>query len=266
MTSLAETPGEVWCHRYIYQLTFSTRGCIHCAGKLVFKSSRSYAWCKTCRVKISAKAVTWLRNSNLSYRQIYQLLWCWQKRKDPGFIHDAPGLSYTTINRWYERFRAHLPQDDSRKLLVDLVEIDESFFGKKRYKNQKIVIGAIEPQTRRIKLQIITDREAETFEAFVESNVASSSVVMTDSHPSYNDLDCLGYTHYSFNHSKGEYTNTNQIENLWGVIKRYMRKLYGSIPTKHLQSILDEWTARLNRPSLFISPENYLDACLFRIS
>jgi transposase-like protein len=146
------------------------------------------------------------------------------------------------------------------------VEVDESFFGKQKYDNQKIVIGAIEPKTRKIKLQIITDREAETFESFIETSVHTKTTVMTDSHSSYNDLDFLGYTHYSFNHSKGEYSNTNMIENLWGVIKRYMRKLYGCIPTKHLQFILDEWTARQNRPSLFTSPENYLDACLFRIS
>ncbi|MDZ7785796.1 MAG: hypothetical protein U5L95_01595 [Candidatus Saccharibacteria bacterium] len=49
-------------------------------------------------------------------------------------------------------------------------------------------------------------------------------------------------------------------------MKRYMRKLYGCIPTKHLRSILDEWAARQNRPNLFTTPENYLDACLFRIS
>jgi transposase-like protein len=170
------------------------------------------------------------------------------------------------VQRWYARFRSSLPTDNTGQLLIDLVEIDESFFGKKRYSNQKVVIGAIEPKTRRIKLQIIDDREQETMEGFVEANVHKETVVMTDSHPSYNDLDFLGYTHYAFNHSKGEYTNTNQIENLWGVIKRYMRKLYGCIPTKHLQSILDEWMARQNNPSLFINPKNYLDVCLFRIS
>jgi len=264
MTSLANTPSEAWCHRYIYQLTFSTKDCATCDGKLRFR--RSYAWCKRCRIKISAKAATWLRSSKLSYRQIYQLIWCWQKRKNPGFIKDALGISYTAVRRWYERFRAHLPADDANQLLVDLAEIDESFFGKQRYDNQKIVIGAIEPITRRIKLQLITDREAETFEAFVEANVNSGATIMTDRHPSYNDLSSMGYAHYAFNHSTGEYAQTNQIENLWGVIKRYMRKLYGCVPTKHLQSILDEWTARQNRPSLFVSPENYLDACLFRIS
>ncbi len=220
MTSLADTPSEAWCHRYIYQLTFSTKQCIHCDGKLRFR--RNYAWCKLCRVKLSAKASTWLRHSKLSYRQIYQMIWCWQKRKPAGFIRDALGISYTSVQRWYARFRKHTPVDNTEKLLVDLVEIDESFFGKKRYNNQKIVIGAIEPQTRRIKLKIIDDREQETLEGFVMANVATETVVMTDSHSSYNDLDFLGYTHYAFNHSKGEYTNTNQIENLWGVIKRYM--------------------------------------------
>ena len=181
-------------------------------------------------------------------------------------MKDALGISYTTIRRWYGRLRAHLPSDDQSELLVDLTEMDESFSGKQKYNNQRIVIGAIEPKTRKIKLQIITNRETETFEAFTEASIAPGAVVMTDKHPSYNDLSSMGYSHYAFNHSEGEYTHTNQIEGLWGVIKRYMRKLYGCVPTKHLQSILDEWTARQNRPSLFTNPENYLDACLFRIS
>jgi len=264
MTSLANTPGEAWCHRYIYQLIFSTECCATCQGRLKYK--RTYAWCSVCRKKISAKAATWLRGSKLSYRQIYQLIWSWQRRKPPGFIKDALGLSYTTTRRWYMRLRAHLPADNQEHLLVDLTEIDESFFGKQRYNNQRIVMGAIEPSTRRIKLRVITDREAETFEAFIETNVGYGATIMTDRHPSYNDLSSMGYTHYAFNHSTGEYSQTNQIEGLWGIIKRYMRKLYGCVPTKHLQPILDEWTARQNRPSLFSSPENYLDACLFRIS
>ena len=265
MTSLADSPGEAWCHRFIYQLTYSTKDCIHCDGRLQFRKNRSYAWCKSCRKKISAKAATWLRGSKLSYRQLYQLIWCWQKRKDPGFTKDALGVSYTTTRRWYARFRSHLPADTSVQL-AGLVEMDESFFGKQKYDNQRIVIGAIEPKTRRIKLKIITDRDQDTFEAFTEANVSSGAVVMTDSHASYNDLGSLGYTHYSFNHSKGEYANTNQIENLWGVIKRYLRRLYGCVPTKNLQSILDEWTARQNKPILFTNPENYLDECFFRIS
>ncbi len=263
MTSLSNTPQNIWCHKYIYQLTFSSKRCWKCSEQLLFRSS--YAWCRVCRQKTSAKAATWLRGAKLSYRHILQLLWCWQARKSPGFVVDALGLSYTTIRRWYDRFRRHLPQDTADKLST-LVEVDESFFGKQRYRNQKIVIGAIEPLTRRIKLGIIADREAETLERFVRSSVEPGSVVMTDSHPSYNELAHFGYNHFAFNHSKGEYSNTNQIENLWGVIKRHMRRMYGCIPTKHLQSHLDEWTARQNRPDIFTSPENYLDACLFRIS
>ena len=263
MTSLAEIPGEARSHRYIYKLMFSTDRCSCCEGKLLFR--KSYTWCRACRTKTSAKAVSWLRGSNLSHRKILQLIWCWQAKKSPGFAKDALHLSYPTIARWYGRLRAHLPPDTPDKL-SGLVEIDESFFGKKKYGGQTIVVGAIEPTTRRIKLQIIDNRDQDTLEEFSELNIAKNTQVMTDLHGGYADLHSLGYEHLRFNHSKGEYTHTNQIENLWGVIKRYMRKLYGCIPTKHLQSILDEWTARQNRPSLFCSPQDYLDACLFRIS
>ncbi|PID31735.1 hypothetical protein CR970_04300, partial [Candidatus Saccharibacteria bacterium] len=163
---------------------------------------RRYVWCRSCRIKTSAKAATWLRGSKLSYRQVFQLLWCWQAKKNPGFAVDVLGVSYTTVKRWYERFRAHLPADMSNSL-SGLVEIDESFFGKKKYGHQIIVIGAIEPTTRKIKLRIIPDREQETLENFVQASVATNAIVLTDSHPSYNDLNFLGYRHYAFNHSKG---------------------------------------------------------------
>ncbi len=264
MTSLADSPGNVWCHRYFYQIVYSSKECSVCQGKLNFKAN--YAWCKACRVKTSAKAVTWLRSSKLSYKQIYQLVWCWQRRKDPGFVKDALGLSYTTIKRWYSRFRCSLPPDKQNKPLTDLVEADESFFGKQKYGGQKIVLGAIEPSSRRIKLQVVDDRSQSTIESFFELHVASQTAVMTDLHYGYEGLSDIGYDHYSFNHSKGEYSNTNQIENFWGVIKRYMRKLYGCIPTQNLESILSEWVIRQNQPHLFIKPENYLETCLFRIS
>ena len=119
-------------------------------------------------------------------------------------MKDALGVSYTTIRRWYGRLRAHLPSDDQSELLVDLTEMDESFFGKQKYNNQRIVIGAIEPKTRKIKLQIITDRETETFEAFTEANIAPGAVVVTNKHPSYNDLSSMDYSRYAFNHSIGE--------------------------------------------------------------
>jgi transposase-like protein len=139
-----------------------------------------------------------------------------------------------------------------------VVEVDEAYFGKKRYGHQVIVIGAIERDTKRLRLRIIPDTEQKTLESFVEDVIAPNSLVVTDCHGGYNDLELLGYAHETWNHSKGHYAGTNHIEQTWSAMKRYMRKLYGNIPTKDLQLILNEWEARHNQPELFTTPEGFL--------
>jgi transposase-like protein len=143
-------------------------------------------------------------------------------------------------------------------------QFSEAYFGKRRYGHQVIVIGAIErfvdpiTQTRRLKLRIIPDTEQDSLEKFLEDTVERDSLVMTDCHMGYNDIEWLGYLHETWNHSKGHFAGTNHIEQNWSAMKRYMRKLYGSVPTKEIQLILDEWMARHNQPELFQSPEIFL--------
>lgn len=256
MSSLAELPTERRCKQLVHQLLTKQTGCISCNGKLSWK--REYGWCKLCRTKVRPKAATWFRSSNLRYQQVFALLHCWQSRQSPGATRLATGLSYTTIRRWYWRFRALVPRDDQTALLSGVVEVDEAYFGKKRFGGQTIVVGAIERDTRRLRLQVIPDTEQDSLEGFLEQCVARSSLVVTDCHAGYNDIGFLGFSHESWNHSKGHFAGTNHIEGTWSELKRYLRKLYGCIPTKHLQLVLNEWMARHNSLRLFASPIYFL--------
>ena len=264
MTSLADIPGEARCKQLVYRLltkqTTNKVVCTACGGRISWR--QEYGWCRLCRRKIRPKATTWFRGSKLTYRQIFLLLYCWQKRQSPGAARLATGLSYTTIRRWYWRFRAIAPKDNQDAMLSGVVEVDEAWFGKKRFGNQTIVVGAIERDTKRLKLQIIPDTEQDSLEGFLETHVTRGSLVVTDCASGYNDIEWLGYSHESWNHSKGRYAGTNHIEQIWSAMKRYLRKLYGCIPTKKLQLILNEWMARHNRQSLFASPYNFLEATL----
>lgn len=262
MTSLAKLPSEAWCKRFVYKQITGSNACQHCNGGLVFKRSCDYGWCSQCRVKVRPKATTWFRSSNLSYQQIFLLIWCWQQRQSPGTACLVAGVSYTTARRWYWRMRALLPRSSSKEQLSGIVEIDESFFGKQKYSNQKMVVGAIERDSRRLQLRIIEDREQDTLELFITDYVDRTSLICTDYHLGYNDLGFYGYTHERYNHSRGHFSQTNQIENMWGVMKRYLRKMYGCVPTNRLQLILNEWMARQNSKQLFVSPQNYLSFTL----
>lgn len=256
MSSLANLPGEARCKQLVHQLLTNQTTCTSCKGKLSWR--REYGWCKTCRTKIRPKAATWFRGSNLRYQQVFALLHCWQTRQSPGAARLATGLSYTTIARWYWRFRALVPPEPTTELLSGIVEVDEAYFGKKRFGGQTIVIGAIERDTRRLRLQVIPDTEQDSLEGFLEQHIARDSLVVTDCHAGYNDIGFLGFSHESWNHSKGHFAGTNHIEGTWSELKRYLRKLYGCIPTKRLQLVLTEWMARHNSLRLFASPTYFL--------
>lgn len=267
MSSLA-LPREARCKQLVYQMLTkqNKQECQTCHGRIAWKRSREYGWCKTCRIKIRPKAHTWFRGSKLTYQQVFLLLHCWQQRQSPGSAKLATGLSYTTIRRWYWRFRALVPKDDVEATLSGVVEVDESWFGRRKFGGQTIVVGAIERDTKRLKLQVIPDTEQDTLEAFLELHVDRTSLVVTDCGSGYNGLSWLGFGHETWNHSKGHFAGTNHIESTWSAMKRYLRKLYGCVPTKHIQLVLNEWMARHNRQSLFTSPTNYLNTTLFRIS
>ena len=216
---------------------------------------RQYAWCRNCRKKYSVRSVIWFRGSNLSLQKLWLLVWCWQKQKSTGTTVDIVGVSYPTVRRWFHRFRALVPKSNLR--LSGIVEIDESFFGKQTYGKQAIVIGAIERDTRRIRLQIIPDRAQDTLELFLTSTVAINAHLTTDAFSGYSDLEFYGYSHERWNHSNGHFGPTNMIENFWGVIKRSLRRLYGKLTLADLRNILREWEQRQNNPEMFYNVSNY---------
>lgn len=265
MSSLA-LPSEARCKQLIQKLITGSTGCQYCNQPLSFRRSVSYGWCRQCRIKVRPKAATWFRGSKLRYQQVFLLLHCWQQRQSPGAARLATGLSYTTIHRWYWRFRALVPDDDQQALLSGIVEVDEAWFGKRKFGGQTIVVGAIERDTKRLKLQVIPDTDQDSLEGFLEANIVRSSLVVTDAAMGYSGIEWLGYARETWNHSKGHFAGTNHIEATWSAMKRYLRKLYGCVPTKQLQLVLNEWMARHNNQRLFASPQDYLALTLFRIS
>lgn len=242
--------------------------CPGCENTLKQNYLQKYLWCRLCRKKYRPTAYrgSWLYGMKLSPKQLFVILWCWQNKKSPDTTRILAQTSYTTVQRWYERFRQYIPPDSLEQLSVH-IQVDESYFGKRKsVQSQMIVTGAIEPHTRKVALKITGDylsgRSRNVLERFIQDTTEQGTLVITDKWYGYNELHLLGYDHESWNHSIGQFSATNQIEGLWSSIKRYLRKLYGCIPTKNLESILTEWVARQNRPSLFVSPENYLQATL----
>ncbi len=147
-----------------------------------------------------------------------------------------------------------------------MVEVDEAFFGRRKHGNQQLVIGAIERASGHIRLQLIPDREQDSLEAFLVNTVKPGSLISTDAWSGYSDLEWYGWEHWQSNHSAGQFSETNRIENVWSVMKRRIRRVYGVLRSKYLPTLMREMEARCNFPQLFENCISYLQVCLFRIS
>ena len=262
MNSLADLPDEFHCHRNFYKNIRGDLRCKHC-GAAGIKFRKNYEYCPCCKKKSSVKADTKVFSfCNLSFRQIYILIWCWQKQCSIGETVKISGLKYPTIKRWLVRFRASLePRTD---VLEGACEVDGSFFGRKRYGKQKLVAGVIcKAKTKKgycIRLKIIHKRDRKNAEDFIEETVKEGSLVITDGFAGYNEITALGYEWFACDHSMGFFGPTNHIENLWSVIKRALRYIYRDLTfsLKDLNLILREYETRYNEPGVFYNVDSYL--------
>ena len=236
--------------------------CPDCQTKL--KPAREYLWCKSCRRKVRVKALTWLRGCKLSYKNLLVLLEAWQQDLSPKAVKQLTDLSYPTMTRWYARFRDNLSKAQSK--LSGVVEVDEAFFGRRKHNNQQIVIGAIERSSGYIRLRIILDREQDSLEGFLVDVVKPGSLISTDAWSGYSDLEWYGQEHWQSNHSAGQFSETNRIENVWSVMKRRIRRVYGVLRAHYLPTLMREMEARCNFPELFENSISYLQVCLFHVS
>jgi transposase-like protein len=194
----------------------------------------------------------------LSWRQFWILLRCFQTRQSLPGASALAGVNVVTARRWYRRFQYHLPYEREDKL-TGHVEIDEAFFGRRRYGNQHIVIGAYQRDTKHIVLEIIPNRSEETTDTFILNNIKTSSTVYTDSWSSYGGIDhFFGYTHKTCNHSKYIFGPTNHIEAVWSALKRWIRRSWQQVKAYLLPLFIREFEARNNAPELFETVENYL--------
>lgn len=258
MKSLTDLPSEYKCHTNFYHMVWGDLTCKECGNKgLKFRDK--YEYCPHCKRKFSVKAdVKLFKFCNLTYRQIYALVWCWQHKCSIGEMKNILGLSYPTLNLWLRRLRNALPE--SKVVLDGNTEVDGSYFGRRKFGSQRLVIGAITPKTKQIRLKIIKYRSRTEAERFVQDTIKTGSVVLTDGFRGYDELPLLGYEWKACDHSVGYFGPTNHIENLWSVIKRALRYIYRDLTfnLKDLELILKEYENRYNNPELFYNEDSYL--------
>jgi len=214
--------------------------------------------CNICRYQFSVTSGTIFHDSHLP-------LWKWflasylmiESKKGISACQVQRTIKVTYKTAWFlcHRIRAAM-REVSADRLKGIVEIDETYIGGKtrgrehRLDNKTYVIGAVQ-RDGQIRLQVIPAPNRYQFRKFIaETTDPSCEAIYTDDSAAYGNLSDADTRHETINHSVEEWVrgdvHTNNVENVWSLLKRSVVGTYHKLSVKHLDSYLDELEHRFN--------------------
>ena len=131
--------------------------------------------------------------------------------------------------------------------------------GKRKTDNQALVSGAVNREFNYVNLEIVPDQEQGTLEKFIYDNIDHTcSLITTDSHTSYSDIEWMGYGHRQENQSKFQLKLSVPIERVWALFKTLIKRTYHHVWKEKLIDYLAEFRARFNHREIVNNPANLL--------
>lgn len=242
--------------------------CPHCGSKSISRIQTHHIFeCNSCRYQFSVMTGTIFMDTHLPLKKWFVAVYLMVESKkgiSANQMKRTLNVSYKTA--WYlcHRIRNAMMTDINKKL-DGIVEVDETWIGGKTegtghgFKGNKVLaVGAIERQGNVI-LQAIKHADRETLHKFIHTNTApDTKAIYTDDWPAYNGIEDTNTKHETVNHSANEWVkgnvHTNNVENIWLLLKRSITGSYHQVSKKHLDSYLDELEWRFNNrenPYLF---------------
>ena len=120
--------------------------------------------------------------------------------------------------------------------------------------------------TRKLAFEVIPQpsvaREHAWF--FLQSNVKPESQVNTDGSSIYKNIESWWpIKHENVDiHKKFEFSNTSEIEGMFGVLRTFIRRMYHHVTGDKLPEYIGEFCFRFSHPEMFENPQYYLEISL----
>lgn len=237
--------------------------CPYCNTDKVYKVKGIQPYkCSQCRIKFTVKTGTIMEGSHIPVKK--WLLCMYEMgiaKKGISSIEMAERLEVQQKTAWFMAQRIREACQEYGKLKGE-VEIDEMYLGakeknkhahlRKRLKGSegKIAIVGFKERNGRTVGKVMDSTGRYEMHKLIETNVSKRSTILSDEHKSYTGISKKGYSHYTVNHSKGEYSKgiagTNSIESVWATFKRGVYGTYHHLSRKHLQRYVNEFAFRLS--------------------
>ena len=240
--------------------------CPHCGSTKPYKlkDGKSYR-CKdkTCRKDFTVTVKTVFENSKIPLSKWMAAIYIiTAHKKGISSCQLARDIGVTQKTAWFMNHRIRvLMSEPVKDQLTDFVEIDETYVGgkfanmnrgrRKKFQelgidNKVAVMGLLE-RDGKARLTVIGES---TFKDVVRQHVDPGSVVITDTHLSYQGLSYEYAGHFTVNHSEMEFKKgmawTNGVEGFFSQLKRSIYGIYHSVSPKHLERYCVETSYRYN--------------------
>ena len=264
---------EAVCLSYWEQIHWGGQPfCPHCSCEKVYKTNRGYKCAnKECFKKFTAISGTIFENTKIPLRLWFGAIYLMTAhKKGISSLQLGRDLGVQQRTAWYllHRIREILKENEPEMIGGEgvVVEVDETYVGgkvknmnnRKRREikeqirgvndNKTAVMGYIE-RSNKIRFEVVC-KECVIAE-MVKENIATDSVIMTDSATTYTNIGKQFAYHGTVDHSKKEYVkedviHTNTIEGSFSLLDRMIIGIYHFVSPKHLQAYCNESAYRYN--------------------
>lgn len=175
------------------------------------------------------------------------------------------GVTYKTAWRMFKQIRILMANANNNGGILDgTIEVDETFIGGKGMNRKfkphfneipkEVVMGMVQRSTNgkggtKAYLKHIPNTGKWSLLKQIKDHVDPQARVITDEYRGYTQLKYHGYRHDFVAHKETYVVGdiyTQNIENLWSILKRGIYGVYRVVSKKYLQAYIDEYTWRYN--------------------
>jgi transposase-like protein len=178
-------------------------------------------------------------------------------------LHRTLGVTYKTAWFMTHRIREAMKDTDTGLLggpgSSGIVEADEVYLGKAKgqgkgahYASKQKIVALVERKGR-VRAFHVPTVNVRTVKSILQSQVAQSARLMTDSAGLYDNIGKGFVSHETVNHTRKEYARgdvtTNTVEGYFGILQRGLRGIYQHVSPEHLHRYVNEFSFRYNNRS-----------------
>ena len=261
--------------------------CPHCQGRDSISPAHSKPftyWHKPCRKHFTVKTGSVMHASKTPTQNwIVALYYILTARKGVSAMQLSKELGVQYRTAWYLLHRVREACASGEFQLQNIVEVDETYIGgkaKNKHQDKKPIHGrgtagkqavfGMRQRGGKTIAKPVPSTDKVTLQAEIAKAVQPGSILCTDDHGAYRDLDPTKYYHEAVNHSANQYVNgfahTNGVESFWAMLKRALTGAYHHVSFKHLHRYINESAFRLNEGNCDVDTLDRMQAVIAGMS